>query len=525
MFSAKIFRLHPRVEAVEDRTLLATFVVTSTSDNGPGSLRQAILSSNAAVSTANIIEFDIPGDGVQTIAPVGALPAITNPVLIDGDSQPGFSGTPLIELSGSQAGAADGLTITGSGVDVRGLAINGFRYNAGIQLTGTGATGNWIYGNFLGTDPTGTQAEPNFEGVEIDYGASTNLIGTNGDGINDAAERNVISGNSFAGIVITGQGTEGNVAAGNFIGTTVNGEVALDNGTAPFYYDFGAAYARIGGGVVIESSATGNTIGTDGIGIDDVDERNIIAGSENDGIDIVGAATDSNIVAGNFIGTDVSGTQALGISGNGVLLAAGAAFNWIGVSSSADNIRGDLGNLISGTLDAGVQVDDNANENVVAGNKIGTDLTGTVALGNSRDGVSIYASSDNTIGGVIPGSANVISGNGYFDGYPEGSGVELQAASQNLVEGNLVGTDVAGTHAVGNGENGVELDSGSTDNTIGGTAQGASNLISANGKYGILLTGQGTSGNEIVGNTMGTDKSITGTLPNMAGEALVEEAP
>ncbi len=108
----------------------------------------------------------------------------------------------MIELNGSQAGGGDGLTITGSGVTVRGLDIDSFSQGAGIHITGAGATGDWIHGNFLGTDPTGTQAEPNEYGVEIDGGASDNLIGTNGDGINDAAERNLISGNQFAGVWI-----------------------------------------------------------------------------------------------------------------------------------------------------------------------------------------------------------------------------------------------------------------------------------------------------------------------------------
>ena len=71
---------------------------------------------------------------------------------------PGFSGTPLIALSGSQAGSGDGLTITGADVTVRGLDLSGFAAGAGIHITGTGATGEWIYGNFLGTDPTGGAA-------------------------------------------------------------------------------------------------------------------------------------------------------------------------------------------------------------------------------------------------------------------------------------------------------------------------------------------------------------------------------
>ena len=112
---ARAFPFRPWLEFMEDRTLLSTFMVSNTGDSGPGSLRQAILDSNSAVGATNTIDFDISGSGVQTIAPLSPLPAITNPVLIDGDSQPGYAGTPLIELSGSQAGSGDGLTITGAG--------------------------------------------------------------------------------------------------------------------------------------------------------------------------------------------------------------------------------------------------------------------------------------------------------------------------------------------------------------------------------------------------------------------------
>ncbi len=103
-----------------------TFTVTTTADSGTGSLRQAILASDAETGGTNAIEFDIPGQGVQTIAPLSPLPAITGPVLIDGTSQPGYAGTPLIELMGSRAGSADGLTITGPGVTVLGLDIGDF---------------------------------------------------------------------------------------------------------------------------------------------------------------------------------------------------------------------------------------------------------------------------------------------------------------------------------------------------------------------------------------------------------------
>ena len=270
-------RNRPRLEWMEDRTLLSTFSVLNTGERGTGSLRQAILDSNAATAATNTVDFNIPGSGVQTIEPLSPLPAITNPVLIDGTSQPGYAGTPLIELNGSQAGGGDGLTITGAGVTVRGLDVDSFSQGAGIHLAGAGTTGDWIYGNFLGTDPTGTQAEPNQYGVEIDAGAANNLIGTNGDGVNDSAERNLLSGDLFAGVWINGQGTDGNAVAGNLIGTGVNGDVALGNGTSPKYDSDDNA---IGGGVVIEGGASGNRIGTDGGSADDAGERNVIAGSE-----------------------------------------------------------------------------------------------------------------------------------------------------------------------------------------------------------------------------------------------------
>src|SRR5262249_53569470 len=120
-------------------------VVTTTADSGPGSLRQAILDANAFTGAANSIDFDIatiafaiPGSGVQTIAPLSPLPAIGSQVLIDGESQPGYSGTPRIAINGSQAGGGDGLTIIGADVTVRGLDVSNFSQGAGVHLTGAG---------------------------------------------------------------------------------------------------------------------------------------------------------------------------------------------------------------------------------------------------------------------------------------------------------------------------------------------------------------------------------------------------
>ena len=132
--------------------------VTSTADSGPGSLREAILVANLATGGSSTIDFAIPGTGVQTIVPRSSLPEITKPVLIDGFSQPGYSGQPEIELSGNAAVGSNGLTITGSDVTIRGLTIDGFTSGAGVLISGPAATSDWIYGNRIGTDPTGTSA-------------------------------------------------------------------------------------------------------------------------------------------------------------------------------------------------------------------------------------------------------------------------------------------------------------------------------------------------------------------------------
>ncbi len=212
VFPGTLFRLRPWLEAMENRTMLSTLLVINTADSGTGSLRQAILDSNAASGKTNTIDFAIPGGGVRMIAPLSALPPIARSVLIDGFSQPGYAGTPVIELSGSRAGLADGLTITGPGVTVRGLDIGGFSQGTGVLITGTGATGTVITANDVGTDPTGTRALSNQFGVRILAGASGNLVGGT-----DAAAGNLIAFNSGPGVDVEGDSSLGNRITANRI--------------------------------------------------------------------------------------------------------------------------------------------------------------------------------------------------------------------------------------------------------------------------------------------------------------------
>src|SRR5262249_51079497 len=156
-------------------------------------------------------------------------------------------------------------------------------------------TGNIVAGNYIGTSISGTSALGNSSnGVLISAGSALNRIGTNGDGINDDVERNVISSNVGRGINITDSGTNQNAIAGNYIGVNAAGSAALANQS---------------NGIGVVGGAQLNRIGTDGNNNGfDANERNVVSGNGVAGIFISDSGTNSNVVAGNFIGTDASGT-------------------------------------------------------------------------------------------------------------------------------------------------------------------------------------------------------------------------
>ena len=200
----------------------------------------------------------------------------------------------------------------------------------GVEITGAGTTGNTVAGNYIGTDETGTYALSNYAGVEIDSGASSNVIGTNGDGVSDALERNIVSGNLLAGVWMTGTGTDNNVVAGNYIGTDVTGTFAIGNGSTVIADSLDAGIAA---GVVIEDGASGNLVGTTGHSADDAGQLNVISGNLGDGVDLYASGTSGNVVAGNYIGTNATGTAALGNAGEGVYIPEVSATNWVGLNS------------------------------------------------------------------------------------------------------------------------------------------------------------------------------------------------
>jgi hypothetical protein len=259
------------VEGLEARVVLSVFTVSNTDDSGSGSLRQAILDADAATSGPITIALQIPtsdpnfvdddsglsgGDSaadVFVISPLSPLPALNNPnaaIIIDGGTQTAFTGDtnpfgPEVVLDGTSAGLANGLVILSGGNEVHGLDIRRFSYD-GIFVPG--GVDNWIAGNDIGTDATGTIAlGNNGVGVAIVAGARSNIIGTDGDGVGDAAEGNLISGNGSNGVEIDDAGTSGNLVAGNLIGTDASGTRALANSNGVVIYADGNRVGVVGG--------------------------------------------------------------------------------------------------------------------------------------------------------------------------------------------------------------------------------------------------------------------------------------
>jgi surface antigen/uncharacterized membrane protein len=273
------------------------FVVTSTSDSGPGSLRQAILNANGGNGPDTIV-FNIPGTGPHTISPASALPTITDPVAIDGYTQPGSSPRTTanandavlrIELNGAAAGAgASGLRIEAANSTVRGLVINRFDSH-GVYIVGSAASSNHVQGNFVGTDIGGTVAMGNGGAGIVIMNARDSVIGSN-----------VVSGNVSDGIRISA--SSGISIQGNFVGTDASGTNALGNS---------------GNGILMTGNLNG---GTNRFG------RNVLSANLGNGLAV--DATGYTLSWGPaFIGTDVTATKNLGNRANGVFVAPPGTFS------------------------------------------------------------------------------------------------------------------------------------------------------------------------------------------------------
>lgn len=546
-------------------------VNTDEPDNSPGngicdvdlvtpglqcSLRGAIQTANAK-SGYDLVGFDIPGGGVQTIAPTSELPYITEDVFLNATTQPGYVDSPMIELRGDQTTNAYGLGLdTGSDLSViSGFAINRFSHNIGIagksitvkkcylglspdgspagsfggptnqsgvylinsaatnNLIGSitadsgnviannnvgvriedGSKNNRILGNKIGTDPTGNNAIPNNFGI-FSVESDNNQIGSEENG-------NIISGNDLAGVYLR-VGSSGNKIVGNKIGTKSNGSEVLPNGVF---------------GVQISSDASNNLL-----------EKNVIGGQDltgtSAGVFIEDGAGANNRVLANWIGVAADGTTAIpnrygiAIFSDGQIIGQQSAGNTIGYSEQ-------YGILIGNEPDGDDPETDN---NLVQYNRIGTN--GTASIGNEFAGITIEGSSrNNTV------TKNIISGNFAF-GILLGDG-----SSSNRIAQNFIGMNSSGTTAIPNG-NGIWIRQ-SENNVID------SNLVSGN-DIGILIgTGFGydplapliekyegqkpeldsgapvyTTGNRLYGNTVGLNASRNAAIPGSIGIVVGENA-
>lgn len=449
----------------------ATFTVTNANDSGPGSLRQALLDANNTFGPDTIV-FNLSGNGPWVISPAAALPQINETVVINGASQPGYAGQPLIELNGANAGTNGfGLLILADACVVRGLAINRFGRD-GIRLEG--ANQCVVQGNCLGTDVSGTVARGVGEnGVAISEGSGNLIGGTN------AADRNVIGACGQNGIILAGAKATGNRVLGNLIGVNASGAARLGN---------------TNNGVAL-SDAPGNLIG----GAEPA-ARNVISGNLQSGIFLIGPGARSNVIIGNYIGVNQTGNASLANAEDGLTLYNAPA-NRIGGPAPGE------GNLISGNLNNGIYLGGaGAISNVIQGNLIGSDTAGRAPLPNEV-GVCLQDAPANLLGGADFGAGNLVSGN-----RAQGVYVAGVASAFNRIEGNYVGTDRFGTQALGNGLQGVFLSAPS--NFIGGVALGAGNLISGNANVGISIGDPWCNGNVVQGNFIGTQADGVSPLGN-----------
>jgi CSLREA domain-containing protein len=406
-----------------------TFTVNSTGDgddaapgdgacaaaDGTCTLRAAIAEANRTPGP-NTIAFNLPGGGIQTIFVPTELPEIhdeTGGTTIDGYTQPGASPNSDPRVSNAQirvqivgprtAGnyvSINAFVITSSNNVVRGLSFSRFKRN--IWISGAGANGNVVTGNFIGLPADGQPwydqiartdnigGDNGAYGIWLAYGASNNRIGGTAP-----ADRNVISGNANDGVGGRNDGTSNNVVIGNLVGLGPSGTTRVRNWGDGFDFNYGASHNRFGG----ESAA----------------ERNVVSGNAGDGFEIShDPSTSYNQVIGNYIGTSVDGKAGGTVyqnTGFAVTLEDGVSNNQIGPNNvMANNIKG------------GVQMYGNGNEgNHVYQNRIGVNIDGA-ALANSGPGVYIrYHAMRSTIG-----PDNIIANNA-------GPGVLLRDSDNDFV--------------------------------------------------------------------------------------------
>ena len=556
---------------------LSDLVVLKSSSASPLAVTLTVAARTFTVNSSGDAVDVNPGDGICETAPgngVCTLQAAVREVNAGpgGDeihfsvpsinATSGFNITKTVTIDGGSArvviSGTNNLTIQAANCVIRGLTLNSFTNVGGGYVIKSQDNGgnNLIEGCYIGTDASGSNAvwgtSGGKDGVEL-RGSANNTVGGTA-----LAARNIIAPPPpGAGILIsTGSpnGSPGNKLQGNYIGTDISGTKALG----------------ILGGIWVAS--TSGTSPNQIVGGTEAGATNVIATSGGDNIKVT--VQSGILIQGNLIGTNAAGTSVLASNSNGVVFTGAMGCTVGGTTPDAPN-------LISTGTRVGVSFDSTSSAGLVQQNFIGTDISVTNALGNSN-GVNIGGNSC-TVGGAVTGASNIISGN-------NGNGVSV-SGSNNLVLSNYIGTDETATVDLGNrsdavtvtgsnnrigdteghgnimafskfgsrglaisGSNNVVQHNGigtnadgdslgnsadgvaisGSNNTIGGTEDGAGNIIAFNGFYGVFIgggTGNVVRRNSIFGNAVlgignfaansaktptlsGTTGALTGATPN-----------
>jgi len=508
-----------------------TFTVTNLNDSGVNSLRWAITSANADNSPPHTINFSVSGT-IALAAASGPLPAVARTTAIDAASQK--SGTaPGVRVDGSAlAGTPNGISFGGNAdlSSVNYLAITGFG-GYGVAIN-SGSDGDQVTHCYIGLATDGTTAAGNAAGGIVVYAANAAIGHSLLDG-------NVISANGGPGILLNGAATGAGIR-GNYIGTSAAGTAARANATYGIQGN-GATNVTVGGptviiptanliagntnyGIALNAAASGWTIAGNNIGVDatgaaalgngggiDVASdnnvigstaasgANVIAGNLGNGI-VIEAAADQNAIYGNRIGTNGTGTASMGAQFIGIQV--------YGTNCTIGGSAADHRNLISGNSFGGIAFESGSTSSVAIGNYIGTDSSGTSALPNGG-GVAL-AGNANRVGGPGAGERNVIAGNIHY-------GVTIYG-TDNVIQGNYIGTDVSGAAALANGSGGIRA-LGASNAVIGGINAADGNVVSGNGGNGIVFDSD-TTGASIRFNLIGVNAANTAALPNVGGVGL-----
>ena len=438
---------------------------------GACSLRAAIQESNASVGSKDTIAFNIPAPHLIVLPALaaGSFPFVTDAVVIDGETQPHYAGTPLVEIDAGGRGAF-GLLVIGddsAGTEIRGIAIYGGDSGSDNAIDFDNPGSNVVERNFIGTDASGTTTKGR-GGVAFRRGSS-------GDGsvsIENTIADNVIAGTSGPAVLL--DEASDNQVLRNLIGTDASGTVGISQ--------------QEGVGISLGAGSGRNLLAD-----------NVIA-DRNRGIFILGPSplNDHNRIERNLIGTDISGTVDLGNAVDGIAVDGVAPGTIIGGADPADR------NVISGNGGSGVFVAIGT-DTVIQGNLIGTDITGTNDLGNGGGGIGLAQTN-----GLTLIRDNVISGN-------EGIGISggATAGGSLHIESNLIGTNEEGTAKIGNARDGISIGGNLAESVIGGESDAQRNVISGNGGTGVVSIGQFSPGLQILNNYVGTDTTGTADLGNV----------